>query len=78
MTKTEIQNLQPTVSHIRNWRFRFVSDFGFRVSCFAFASGLVVLSCTCVCAAGDWRHFRGTDNTGVSDEKDLPTRFGPE
>jgi outer membrane protein assembly factor BamB len=77
MTKTEIQDLQPAVSHIRNWRFRFVSDFGFRVSCFAFASGLVVLSCACVCAGADWRHFRGTDNTSVSDDKNLPTRFGP-
>jgi outer membrane protein assembly factor BamB len=37
----------------------------------------VVLSYTCVCAGGDWRHFRGTDNTSVSDEKNLPTRLGP-
>jgi outer membrane protein assembly factor BamB len=28
--------------------------------------------------AGDWRQFRGTDNTSVSDERNLPTRFGPE
>jgi len=77
MTKTEIQNVQPAVSDIRNWRFRFVSYFVFRISCFAFSCGLVVLSCSRVCDAGDWRHFRGTDNTSVSSETNLPTRFGP-
>jgi outer membrane protein assembly factor BamB len=38
---------------------------------------LAPLSYSRLCDAGDWRHFRGTDNTSVSDEKDLPTRFGP-
>jgi outer membrane protein assembly factor BamB len=77
MTKTVIQNPWAAVWNIRNWRFRFISDFGFRISCFALACGLVVLSCTGVCDASDWRHFRGTDNTSVSGEKNLPTRFGP-
>ena len=77
MIKTEIQNPQPTVLYIPILRFRFVSDPGFRISCFALGCGLPVLLYACVCAGADWRHFRGTDNTSVSGEKNLPTRFGP-
>jgi len=30
-----------------------------------------------VLAAGEWPQFRGINSAGVSDEKDLPTEFGP-
>lgn len=37
-----------------------------------------LLTCVLPLAAGsDWRHFRGTENTGVSADKNLPTKFDP-
>lgn len=36
---------------------------------------LVVSVLLAVADAGDWRQFRGTDNTSVSDEKNLPKAF---
>jgi len=41
-------------------------------------SATIAFSAGGLSAASDWRHFRGSDTTSVSAEKDLPVEFGPE
>ena len=43
-----------------------------RTSLILAAASVLLLS------GADWRQFRGTDNTGVSPEKNLPVTFGPD
>ncbi len=39
---------------------------------------IAVLLCACeMVGAGDWPQFRGVDGAGVSDDKNLPTTWGP-
>jgi outer membrane protein assembly factor BamB len=38
---------------------------------------VLVLAAVCLFCGADWLQFRGTDNNPASDQKDLPTQFGP-
>ncbi len=80
---TQRRNLKRSASGLRHSDLEVPISLRFGISCFLFhlprlvlAFGLVLLLASV--SPADWRQFRGTDNTSVSDEKNLPASFGPE
>ena len=58
--------MRSTISHTRRNR---------TIRCFV---ALVVLSLAVGAPAGDWLHWRGAEQQGVSSEKDLPSNWSPD